>query len=100
MALFSKKNLKRVIPFGLTEKDLIGEIKDFPMGVVVRMVEEQEAQDNKPDVKVFQNDINTGKDIGGFKWRDTEAGYGFWSDVINFHNFERFFKKYSSYIEL
>ena len=90
-ALFSRKNLKSN-PFVLTKDDLNGDIKDFPMGVVVRMMEEQELQGNKPDVRVFQDDI-----LSGFDWDKTEAGFDFWSKVLLSRKFELFFKGYPEY---
>lgn len=84
-------------PFGLIKKDLIGDLRVFPMGVVVRMMEEQEKQRNKSNIKVFQNLSNQNKVGGGFNWDDSEAGYDFWSEVIGDKNFNLFFKKYSKY---
>lgn len=77
MALFSRKNLKSN-PFGLTEDDLKGDLEGFPMGVVVRMLEEQEIQGNKPDVKVFQRIKMADKNECGFSWMNTEIGHIFW----------------------
>ena len=86
------------IPFGLTKHDIIGQIKNFPMGVVVRMLEETEAQGNKPDVKLFQDHASAGtKNKEGFVWSETEAGHKFWSDVINCEWFHKFFDKYPDY---
>ncbi len=39
--------------FKLSNKDLIGDLTQVPLGIVVRMLEEQEKQGNKPDVKIF-----------------------------------------------
>ena len=84
-------------PFGLTEKDLTGEIKKFPMGVVVKMLEEQEKQGNKADATVFQKRPDTPDEDGGFKWNRTEGGYNFWYDVISERKFDVFFEKYPEY---
>lgn len=73
----------------ITKKDLIGEIKDFPIEVVKKMVERQVEQGNKADVGDFQ-DIAT----GGFFWGETTEGYDFWSEVIGRKNFDLFFEKY------
>ena len=48
-------------PFGITEKDLTGDIKYFPMGIAVRMLEEQQMQGNTPDVTVFQKIVQPQK---------------------------------------
>ena len=101
-AFINKKNLYKVSakspnPFGLTKKDLNGDIEDFPMGVVVRMMEEQEKQGNKPDVKVFQESRNTGSIFGGFDWGQSEKKYPFWYSVIYVKKFDLFFEKYPEY---
>lgn len=80
--------------YQVTEKDLIGDIKDFPIEVVQRMVNYQVKQGNKPDVKVFQNRRETNSGHGGFRWDKTEEGLGFWDAVICENNFNLFFQKY------
>lgn len=99
MALFSRKNIKNIKsnPFGLTEDDLKGSIKDFPMGVVVRMLEEQELQGNKPNVEVFQQSYSSNKRYGGFDWDETKDRSIFWFGVIEDEDFSMFFKKYPKY---
>ena len=96
MALFSRKNIKSN-PYGLTKDDLKEDIEDFPMGVVVRMLEEQEEQEQKPDVNVFQRKYSTIKGDGGFNWRETEASEEFWSNVLFSRKFDLFFKRYPEY---
>lgn len=73
----------------ITEKDLIGGIKDFPIEVVEKMIERQVEHGNPADVGDFQ-DIAT----GGFFWDEATEGYDFWSEVIGRKNFDLFFKKY------
>ena len=70
----SRKN-----PFDLTKDDLKGMLAGVPMGIVVRMMEEQEKQGNFPVVKIFQNDIFAERRLsngscGGFDWERSEAG--------------------------
>ena len=101
-AFINKKNLHKVSikapnPFGLTEKDLKVELEGYPMGVVVRMLEEQESQENKPDVKVFQDNVAADIEQGGFLWEATEAGDEFWEAVLSYKEFHRFFEKYPEY---
>lgn len=79
----------------ITEKDLIGQIKDFPIEVVQKMVERQVEQGNKADVKVFQDYPKAGRSDGyGFTWNETEECYVFWREVIKDKNFDLFFEKY------
>ena len=98
MSLFSKKNLEKHKhnKYGITEDDMIDGIEDFPIGVVVRMMEEQEAQGNEPDVVVFQEDNEADMSEGGFNWDATEAGFDLWSEVTD-GIFNRFFKRYPEY---
>ena len=100
--LFSKKfdmdKIKiKTNRFHITRDDMIGELKGFPVGVVVRMLEETEWQGNKPDVKVFQHNNHRGKGLGGFKWSKTNIGHAFWEDVIFNKNFDKFYKEYPEY---
>lgn len=100
MSLFNRKNLennKTSNKYGITEDDMIGQLKDFPVGVVVRMMEEQEKQGNRPNVKVFQNYRDAGKTRAGFKWSKTEKGESFWDTVIGYRGFGVFFKNYPEY---
>ena len=83
--------------YGITKKDMIGGLKGFPVGIVVRMLEEQEKQENKPDVKVFQKNLGTGQYCGGFEWDYTEDEWLFWSEVISKRNFKEFYKRYPEY---
>ena len=76
------------------QSDLKGQIKDFPIEVVQKMVEKQVHQGNKADVKVFQIDKGAPRYSGGFKWSSTKEGPSFWIEVIDGHNFSQFFKKY------
>ena len=96
-ALINKNTIKHIKSnqhneYMITKDDLIDDISGFPIGVVVRMLEEQEKQGNKPDVKVFQRSR-----IGGFSWRDTEDGLRFWSSIITDREFDTFYKKYPNY---
>ena len=67
--------------FEITKSHLVGEIADFPMEVVERMVYEQINQSQKPNPTVFaiKNSAPTGE--GGFSWTFTEDGYAFDPDA-------------------
>ena len=99
--LLNKKNIKNIEfgknKFGITEKDLIGGLKGFPLGVVVRMLEEQELQGNKPDVTVFQGYNGSSIGANGFRWQETEEGWDFWDIVIFSRDFKEFYKRYPEY---
>ena len=62
-----QKDLENVKnPFKLTKEDLVGtKLENYPMGVVVRMLEEQEKQGNKARIGTACRDAND----GGFTWR-------------------------------
>lgn len=78
----------------VTKKDLIGDLKNFPIEVVEKMLQKQYKQVNKKDITVFQTYKCSGKEYGGFRWEDTIEGLDFWSDVICQENFDRFFNIY------
>lgn len=66
----------------VTEKDLVGEIKDFPIHVVQEMCNNQVKQGNKFDPSVFALDKEATKNCKGFDWVKTDEGGSFWADVI------------------
>lgn len=80
--------------FKVKKADLVGAIKDFPIEVVEKMIEEQVRQGNCPNVEVFQRSVASEMEDGGFDWNETEDGYNFWEEVIVNSNFELFFKRY------
>ena len=80
--------------FKVEQSDLVGDIKDFPIEVVEKMIEEQVKQGNCPNVEVFQNYANADTADDGFNWSDTKDGDDFWMEVIDNGNFELFFEKY------
>ena len=79
--------------FKVEQSDLVGDIKDFPIEVVEKMIEEQVKQGNCPNVEVFQKYITADVGDGGFAWSQTEDGAEFWADVLD-GNFDLFFEKY------
>ena len=80
--------------FKVEQSDLVGNIKDFPIEVVEKMIEEQVKQGNCPNVKVFQDYVTADVNDGGFSWYKSDGGSEFWIEVIDNDNFELFFEKY------
>lgn len=80
--------------YKVEHSDLIGEIANFPIEVVQKMVEEQVKQGNPADVSVFQRGVTLVVEAGGFVWYETEDGYDFWENIISYNDFNLFFKKY------
>ena len=78
----------------ITQKDLIGDLKDFPIEVVEKMLDYQYKQMGKKDISVFQNDRYGGKVDKGFVWGNTIEGHNFWRDVISRKEFDVFFRRY------
>lgn len=78
----------------ITAVDLIGKIKNFPIEVVEKMVEEQVRQGNKADVTIFQKEVTVDTRDGGFVWKITKDGHAFWDEIIRCHKFDVFFAKY------
>lgn len=75
-------------------EDLKGEIFDFPIEVVQRMVDCQVGQGNKADVSVFQECSTKSFLRGGFDWCKTVEGDKFWYEITNNENFNLFFQRY------
>lgn len=80
--------------YKVKQTDLIGDIENFPIEVVQKMVDEQVKQGNKANVKVFQHNRKTGFAFGGFTWNRTDDGEPFWEGVITYYCFNAFFDKY------
>lgn len=78
----------------ITKKDLIGQIANFPLEVVERMVFEQVKQGHKPNPAVFAKSKTAAEEQGGFTWSETHDGHSFWDDVIRLNNFNVFFERY------
>lgn len=78
----------------VTTKDLIGDLKGFPIEVVEEMLKYQKQQTGKKDVSIFQYLNFTDIQGGGFCWEDTIEGYEFWNDVIRYKKFNVFFERY------
>lgn len=76
----------------LTSKDLIGDLENFPIEVVEKMLIEQFKQWGKIDIAVFQYNRNDAKK--GFCWENTADGHDFWNDVIRGKKFDLFFERY------
>ena len=75
--------------YKVKQEDLVRGIKDFPIEVVQKMVEEQVKQGDDADVTVFQR-----SPYSGFLWFKTEDGGDFWNAVIDKDDFNLFFEKY------
>lgn len=78
------------------KRDLKGEIKNFPIEVVQKMVDYQVLQGNKADVSVFQHDAFADCPEGGFNWSSTKEGNNFWESIIDEREFDVFIKHFSN----
>lgn len=73
----------------------MNKIKGFPIEIIELMLYYQEQQGNERNIDVFKNigpDAN--KVSGGFDWKNTPEGTGFWSSIFNKKDFNSFFIKY------
>lgn len=68
--------------------------EDLPVEIQEKMLDEQEAQGNKRDAKVFMNNIYSWFDDGGFNWVNSKDGGIFWDKILNDGNFSEFYKEY------
>ena len=78
------------IMFAVSERDLIGELDDFPPEIVQRMLECQYEQTGKVSIKELQ-EIGAAK---GFDWRNTLEGASFWISIVYYRMFDLFFSRY------
>ena len=78
--------------YKVKQEDLVGRIKDFPIEVVQKMVEEQVKQSDDADVTAFQE-----SPYSGFLWLKTKDGVDFWNAIIEKKNFNLFFETYPKY---
>lgn len=69
-------------------------LKELPVEIVEKMLENQVLQGNKRDATVFEKLLSTGYSDGGFTWERSPEGFEFWSDIINYKKYDVFFKKY------
>lgn len=76
----------------VTKNDLKGEIKYFPIEIVQWMCDQQVAQGNKFNPKVFQESSSSDKEYGGFDWESTDIGMDNCYAIIMDRNFDLFFK--------
>ena len=82
------------IIYKVEQSDLVGDIANFPIEVVEKMIEEQVAQGNCPNVEIFQKNVSADANDDGFTWGRTDDGEDFWLDIIDNDNFDLFFEKY------
>jgi hypothetical protein len=91
---FDAIDINKDLVYQVTKEDLIGDIKDFPIEVVQKMVERQVEQGNKADISVFQKDNEANIYKKGFNWYETSEGVEFWNSVIHRGYFNVFFQKH------
>ena len=75
----------------VTEKDLTGDIKNFPIEIVQAMCENQVSQGNPFNPGIFAECKWAAYDLGGFDWHKTSEKNPYWYNIIDeehFHLFE------------
>lgn len=80
--------------YKVVNEDLVGELREFPLAIVQKMIERQVMQGVPANVKVFQTDPTAEQLDGGFDWDIAPEGWDFWNDVIAGMEFNVFFKRY------
>ena len=75
----------------VTTKDLIGDLENFPIEIVEKMLQKQYNQFGEKDISIFQNNRRSEK---GFIWENTIEGHDFWKRVISRKEFDIFFERY------
>ena len=74
----------------LTQLDLKGSLKNFPVEIVKEMLKNQKIQTGKVDISVFEKYITASNEDGGFHWESTEEGHEYWDKIINYRNIREF----------
>lgn len=69
-----------------------GEIENFPMEIIAKMLEHQVAQARPENIAIFENFISDER--LGFDWTKTPEGWDFWRRIIMHNLFDVFYKKY------
>lgn len=72
----------------------MGELSEFPLAIVQKMIDRQVMQGNSANVEVFQADTTATRMDGGFEWEDSPEGWDFWDKVITCMEFNVFFERY------
>lgn len=80
--------------YNLIEEDAIRDLNGFPLEIIEKMIDNQVAQDNKPDVNIFKCFVATDRNSKGFNWNISKEGSDFWVDIISDRRFDVFFKRY------
>jgi hypothetical protein len=80
--------------YKVVNEDLVGELREFPLAIVQKMIERQVMQGNLANVKVFQADPTAEHLDGGFEWEESPEGWDFWNNVIAGMEFNVFFERY------
>jgi len=76
----------------VTKNDLKGDIKDFPIEILQWMCDQQVAQGNPFNPEIFQEWRCSDIEDGGFDWETTEIGVDNCNAIIQYKNFDLFFK--------
>ena len=83
--------------YSVGEKDLIWDLKGFPIDVVQAMLFNQRQQHDIVDVTVFQTMRSA--DRNGFTWGASAEGWDFWDEVIHRKQFGIFYKSYPTFAD-
>jgi hypothetical protein len=70
--------------YKVKKSDLKGQISNFPLAIVQRMVDYQ----SEPCVEAFQLKEDASPEDGGFSWGDTKEGKEYWDLVIRHQKFD------------
>lgn len=71
-----------------------GDLEDFPVEIVEKMLEKQVEQGNKKDVSIFEKYRCSAKSLGGFNWEETCESLDFWYSILVNKNFDTFYALY------
>lgn len=73
----------------VTKEHLIGDIADFPIEIVQKMVDYQIKERGVANLPLLARNV-----VAGFTWCKTPEGSSWWNDIIGHRNFSKFFERY------
>jgi hypothetical protein len=66
----------------------------LPIEIKEKMLERQFEQTGKKNENVFIKKINSNFEKEGFEWERTKEGNNFWFEVLEYSDFDKFFRMY------
>ena len=76
---YGPQDFQCIVDYEVKDEDLIGDLRFYTKDVVKLMLINQVNQGNKLDITIFQNNVTSNCDSGGFDWWSSEENFDFWN---------------------